>query len=141
MKRLFLALGICLTLSSSALSQGTIVGPGNLILCQTMGQMAVGPTTATIVVTGQANKTTAFCGWHITNTGATGTFTITAGQGAGCGTNTVTLVTVQSVTSTAPSTDHTQYATYSAPVGATPYNICVTPSVATIAATIYYVTF
>ena len=138
MKKLLLALGLCFALSSSALAQGTIVGPGNAILCQTMGQMAVGPTTATIVVTGQANKTTAFCGWHITNTGATGTFTLTVGSGLNCVTNPVVVIPAVNVTSTAPSADHIDYASQQVPAGNT---LCVTSSVATISYVFWYSQF
>jgi hypothetical protein len=138
MKKLLLALGLCLALSSSALSQGTIVGPGNLILCTKIANMAVGPTTITTVIAAVTGQTIHLCGWHITNTGATGTFSISYGTGAACVTGTTVIVTVQNVTSTAPSADHPQYATFSLP----PSNaLCVTPSVATIAATIYYAQF
>jgi hypothetical protein len=137
-KKLLLALGLCLALSSSALSQGTIVGPGNLILCTKIANMPVGPTAITQVIAAVTGQTIHICGWHITNTGATGTFAISYGTGSNCGTGTAVIVTVQNVTSTAPSADHPQFATYSLPISNA---LCVTPSVATIAATVYYAQF
>ena len=140
MKKLFLALGLFFALSPSALSQGPIVGPGQPILCVTAATLAVGPSTITRIITGVSGKSINICGWHITNTGATGTFSFSIGTGTNCGTNTSVVVPAQNVTSTAPITDHIDYAFLTIPstTGGLPTDLCITPSVATIAAVVYY---
>jgi len=97
--------------------------------------MAVGPTTSTVIVAGTAGKAINICGWHITNTGASGTYSFSIGTGAGCVTNNVVVVQPQSISSTAPVTDHIDYAFLTVPTGT---SLCITPSVATIAAVVYY---
>ena len=139
MKRLlFGIMALAAASISPALSQGTIVGPGNLIICTKIANMAVGPTAITQVIAAVTGQSIHICGWHITNTGATGTFAISYGTASNCGTGTTVIITTQNVTSTAPSADHPQYASFSLPVSNA---LCVTPSVATIAATIYYAQF
>jgi hypothetical protein len=135
MKKLLLALGLCFSLSSSALAQGPIVGPGQPILCVTAAQMAVGPSSITRIITGATGKAINICGWHITNTGASGTFSFQIGTGTNCGTNTATVVPAMSISNTAPVTDHIDYAFLTVP---TATDLCVTPSVATIAVVVYY---
>jgi len=143
MKRLLLALGLCLGLSSSALSQPTAVGPANAILCNQIANMAVGPTTSTRLVQGVLGRVIVVCGWHVTNTGAAGTFTFTTGTGGTCGTGTATVIVAQSVSNTAPSADHQSFAFFSTSLvnTGTPTDFCITPSVATIAATVYFAQF
>jgi hypothetical protein len=87
-----------------------------------------------------SGKSINICGWHITNTGATGTFSFSIGTGTNCGTNTSVVVPAQNVTSTAPITDHIDYAflTMPATTGGLPTDLCITPSAATIAAVVYY---
>jgi hypothetical protein len=142
-KKLLFVLALALSaLIPGAQAQGPIVGPGNIILCGKIANMAVGPTSVTQVIAAVAGTSIHLCGWHVTNTGATGTFSITSGSGGTCVTSNAVIVTVQNVTSTAPSADHQQYAYFSvAPVSGTAQAICVTPSVATIAATIFYAQF
>jgi hypothetical protein len=145
MKRLLFALGLCLTLGSSALSQGTVIGPGNPILCgqQIPTQVPIGVSGSTKIISGALNKTIAICGWHVTNSAAAGTFQLTYGTGTNCGTGTVNLTPAFTVTSTAPATDHIDYAVMSIPlvVSGTPFDLCINPSVATIAAIIWAVQF
>jgi hypothetical protein len=141
MKRLLLALGLlALALIPKADAQGPIVGPGQYVLCTGAATLAVGPTTITQIIPSSGTnagtgKSIFICGWHITNTGASGTFTISMGTGTNCGTGTVVLVPATNVTNTAPSADHIDYASLQAPVN---QNICVTPSVGTISFVIYY---
>jgi len=102
--------------------------------------MAVGPSTIQTLIPGSAQKTINLCGWHVTNTAATGTFSISWGQQTTtpCDTNTKVLVPAMNVTNTAPSADHSGYAFTSTPAATPGYAICVTPSVATIAIVLYY---
>ena len=110
MKKLLLALGLCLALSSSALSQGPIVGPGNLILCPLSAQNSIAAGTVQLVVP-VAGQRIYVCGWHVTSIlSTTSTFQFIYGTGATCGTGTVNLTPAFNVTSTAPSADHQSYA-------------------------------
>jgi hypothetical protein len=139
-----LALGLALFAGPSALSQPAIVGPSNAILCNNAAILAVGSTGLTKIITGVAGKAIFICGWHITNTGATGTLAISIGTGANCGSNTVAVVPAINVTSSAPSSDHIDYATIQTPlagVAGTPYDLCVNPSVATIMTLVWYSQF
>jgi hypothetical protein len=137
-----LALGLCLIVGPSAFSQGTIVGPGNAILCPRLATLAVGPSTITQIVPAVTGQTISICGWHVTNTGATGTFSLSYGTGSNCGTGTVLFIPPQNVTSTAPATDHIDYAFFTVPmVAGVAQALCITPSVATIAAVVYYSQF
>jgi hypothetical protein len=141
-KSLIKVLGLALGLlwPSALFAQGPIVGPGNSIICTTASFMAAGPSAATRIIQGVAGKGINICGWHITNTGATGTFSFSIGTGTNCGTNTSTVIPAMSITNTAPVTDHVEYAFLSPPstISGVPTDVCVTPSVATIAAVIYY---
>ena len=116
-------------------AQGPIVGPGQPILCVSAAPFAVGPTTLTTIVAGVAGKAINVCGWHITNTGTTGTFAFSTGTGVNCVTSPTQIVPPQNVTSTAPITDHIDYAFLTIPGG---QSLCILPSVATIAAIVYY---
>lgn len=142
MKKLRLALLLTAALSLSfhapvpAVAENT-VGPSNAILCNKVANVAVGPTSATQIIAGIAGQSIFICGYQVTNTGATGTFTIISGTGSTCTTPT-TLVTVQNVTSTAPATYNVGVAQMQAVAGAT---LCVTPSVATIATTVWFSQF
>src|SRR6266567_5571577 len=115
--------------SDSAHAQGAPVGPTNTILCNKIATLTAGPTTITQVVSAVAGQGISLCGWHVTNTAATGSFSVCYGTGANCGTGTTTIIPSMNVTSTAPSGDHTQYADFTAPLANA---ICITPSVATI---------
>lgn len=135
-KKLSAALFLWLALSSAALAEN-VVGPSNQILCNKVANVAVGVATATQIVAGIAGQSIFICGWQVTNTGATGTFNFTYGTGSTC-TSPTTLVTTQNITSTAPSTYNVGIAQMQVPAGST---LCVTPSVATIATTLFYSQF
>lgn len=143
MRKLLLGLGFALSLCAGAQAQPTTLGPGNAIICNNAAQVAIGTTGLTKVVTGAVNKTLVICGWSVTNTGASGTFQIAYGTGTNCGSNTVNLTPVFSITSTAPATDHQSFAIVGLPFVAsgTAFDLCFNPSVATIAAIIWYVQF
>jgi hypothetical protein len=140
-KKLLFVLALALSaLIPGAQAQGPIVGPGQYVLCTGAATLAVGPTTITQIIpisgtNAGTTKSIYICGWHITNTGATGTFTISTGTGSNCGTGTAVVVPATNVSSSAPSADHIDYASLQAPVGT---NICVTSSVATISYVVYF---
>lgn len=131
--RLALALGI--GLAGPALAQ--TVGPSGQIACNQTATMAVGPTSVQSLVAGVAGKTVFVCGWHVTNTGATGTFSITTGTQTTnpCDTGTKSITPALNVTNAATSGDHVDWAQVSGAVGA---GLCLTPSVATIAAVVWF---
>lgn|SRR5215475_15233673 len=139
MRKLWLVVAALLLSLGPAVPQGQ-VGPANMILCNQVATMGIGPTTIQTLITGVAGRNINLCGWHVTNSGATGTFSITAGQQTTtpCDTNTRTIVPAMNVSNTAPSADHSGYAFFSTPSATPAYNVCVTPSVATIAVVLYY---
>ena len=89
----------------------------------------------TLAVTGKSGQVINFCGWHVTNTAAAGTFAITVGSGSTCGTGTTNITPALNVTSSAPSADHEQFAFFSSTQG---QNLCINPSVTTISGVLYY---
>src|SRR6516162_558367 len=110
MRKLLFALALA-AICGPASAQGPIVGPGQYVLCTGAATLAVGPTTITKIIPPSTDnsgttKSIFICGWHITNTGTTGTFTISYGSGATCGTGTVVAVPATNVSSSAPSADH-----------------------------------
>lgn len=113
------------------------LGPPNQILCNATAPFT-GTGAAATVITGAAGKTIYLCGWHMTNTAATGSFAITTGTTASCGTGTVTWTPTMSVTSTAPTTDHIEFASLSAAAGA---NVCVNATVTTVTGVLWYSQF
>lgn len=116
------------------------VGPPNQIQCNKTAIMAPGPTVATQIVAPVTGQTVYVCGWHVTNTGATGTFSITTGTQTttACDTGTVNITPTFNVTSTAPSSDHIDYSGISSKVS---QGLCITPSVATIGGMVWYAQF
>jgi hypothetical protein len=137
MKRLCAALLLFLGLAGAALAENA-VGPSNAILCNKSIAVAAGSSSITQVVAAITGQAINFCGWSVTNTGATGTFSVQTGTGTNCGTNTVTVVPALSITSTAPATDHVSTAWLTSPISS---ELCWTPSVATISAIFYYSQF
>lgn len=135
MRKILLALWLGL-LSTGALAQA--VGPTNTILCNQKATLAVGPTGLTQMVAAVTGQTINVCGWHVTNTGATGTFLFASGTASNCGSNTVTQIPATNVTNTAPSSDHIEFASWSAPLSTA---LCVNPSVATISVVVWFSQF
>src|SRR6266404_488274 len=64
------------------------IGPTNQIICNKIAMLAAGPTSITQVIAAVAGQGVNLCGWHVTNTGATGNFSISYGTGTNCGTGT-----------------------------------------------------
>lgn len=136
MRKLIAALFILFGLAGAASAQA--VGPTNQIFCNKVATLAVGPTTITQIIAAATGQAINICGWHVTNTGATGTFSFQYGTGSNCGTGTQTLIPALNVTSTAPSSDHIDFAQFGTPISNA---LCVTPSVATISVVVYYAQF
>lgn len=132
-----LALGLLALLLACAPARAQQFGPPNTILCNKSATFT-GTGAAAIVIAGVGGQVVNVCGWHITNTAATGTFSISTGSGAACGTGTVAITPTLSVTSTAPSADHIDYATFNAVVGA---GVCVNATVTTVTGVLWYSQF
>lgn len=138
-----LRLSICLLAALSlslwawapiAKAQG--IGPAVTIYCNKTAQLT-GAAAITQMVPAVAGQTITICGWHVTNTAATGTFQFTYGTGAACVTGNNPITPVFSVSNTAPSSDHTDYGHLPVPPG---NGVCVTPSAVTVAILLYYAT-
>jgi|SRR5579871_3807262 len=129
---------LTLNLSVGAVPTFAQVGPPNQIVCNKVATLAVGPSSITQLVAAVSGQTIYVCGWHMTNTGAAGTFSFQTGTGSNCGTGTATVIPATNVTSSAPSADHIDWAAWSSPIGAA---LCVTPSVATISTVVFYAQF
>ena len=136
MRKLSVALLLYFGLACAALAEP--VGPVNDILCNKIGNLPVGNTTITQIIAGVASQSINICGWHVTNTGATGTYSISYGTGTNCATGTTTVVPTTNVTSTAPDVDHIDYAMVTIPAGNA---LCITSSVATVSTLIFYSQF
>ena len=114
------------------------VGPTNVIFCNQIATQAVGVSSATKIITGVSGKNLVLCGWDVSNTGSTGTFAFQTGTGSNCGTGTATLIPALNITSTAPAVDRQQYATIQVGTPASPLDLCIVPSVNTIAGVVWY---
>lgn len=118
MRKLFLALGLVLSLFAGAQAQPSIIGPPNAIQCNQGASFAAASATTTNVITAVAGQRIYICGWHITSTqSAANTFQLEYGTGSGCSSPT-TITPALVVTSTAPATDHMQFAVTQTAVGA-----------------------
>lgn len=136
MRHLFLLVALAWLIGTAAWAQ-TTVGPPNAIVCNAEAQMAAGPTTIQQLVAPKANTRIYICGWHVTNTAAAGTYQITYGTQTTnpCDTANGNFTPAMNVSSSAPATDHIDYVINQSNVGS---GLCFTPSVATIAAIIYF---
>lgn len=136
MKRLALGLLVLLLAFSPARAPAQAIGSGTTILCNKF-QPFTGAGSLTSVIAGAVGQTIAVCGWHITNTAATGNFDINTGTGTNCGTGTVDVTGVLSVTNTASSSDHIDFAMFSPVVGG---SVCVNATVTTVTGVLWYAT-
>lgn len=133
MKKLRVALGTVSALAVLACATPALpqaVGPTNSILCNKTAQASPASATTTSIIAGVAGHQLAICGWHVTsNQSSVTTFQLEHGtQGGPCTTPTVDTPAF-SVTSTAPSADHVEYASWTLPVGA---QFCVVTTGATV---------
>lgn len=131
MRKLLIALGVvALSLIAGAHAQSPL-GPPNQILCNKQAIANVATATTTSLVNGVAGQNIFVCGWHVTSTQSTAnTFTFESGtQGGPCG-SPVAMTPNFVVTSTAPSSDHVDYAQMQVlPSGA---QLCVVTTGATV---------
>lgn len=130
-----LALVCALLFPGLALAQSPI-GPPNQILCAGAKTFS-GVSAATSLVSAVTNNWVFICGWHVTNTAASGTFQFEYGTQTTnpCDTGTTAVTPVFNVTSSAPSADHVDYAQIAVPRG---NQLCVVPSVTTIAGMVWF---
>lgn len=141
MRRLLLALAF-LVLMPGAQAQGPIVGPGQTILCSNplRGGVPSGGFVGTAALAqiqgmgGIAGQSIYICGWHITNSAASGTFAFSYGTGTNCGTGTTVLIPPVNVSSSAPATDHIDYAFIQIPAG----NSLCQNSTATVSGAVWF---
>lgn len=112
------------------------VGPTNQVICNKQGQLT-GTGASAQIVPSVAGQLIYICGWHITNTAATGTFQLSFGTGATCTTPT-NLTPVLAVSNTAPSADHITAAWASSIAGQT---LCVNATVTTVSVLVFYSQF
>lgn len=99
------------------------VGPINEILCNSItnpGNLTgTGSAVTTKLISAAGSKIIVICGWHVTESGTTaGTFQLEYGTQTTnpCDTGTTVLTPAFSVSSTAPATDHIDFAVLSTPV-------------------------
>ena len=138
MRKQWLLALVLFLLPSLAFAQSGTVGPTNQIYCNKVATLATGSTGDQQVIAAVTGQLVFICGWHITNTGASGTFAFDYGTGSNCGTGKVAVIPAQNVTSNAPSADHTGTAYYNTIASQA---FCVNPSVNTIAGVIFYAQF
>jgi hypothetical protein len=116
MKHFLYVLLVALTSASPASAQGTIIGPGQQVLCIKVAAInAVSATTTQLINNTSTTQSIFICGWHVTSILSTSTtFQFTQGTGGTCAGGTSSIISPPlNVTSTAPSADHIDYATVS----------------------------
>ena len=119
MKKLLLALLLSIT---PAFGQG-VVGPPYQPICNAVAQGAIVTGSSIQYVTPIAGKFIYICGWHVTTSAASGTSTFQISTGT-TGTCPATAMTPAfSLSNTAPSADHIDFAGFATPLG---QNVCVT---------------
>jgi hypothetical protein len=131
-------IGFCWLAWHNSADAENSVGPSNLLLCNKMAQLPAGSTGNTQVIPAVAGQQISICGWEITNTAANGTFAFSTGTGTNCGTGNSAVTPALNISNTAPSVDRQQYAGFGVPTGNA---FCINPSVATIAAIVFYAQF
>jgi hypothetical protein len=123
-----------LACTAPAFAENT-VGPTNQIVCNKQGQLT-GTGAAAQIVAAVPGQSIFICGWHVTNTAASGTFQFTVGTGATC-TSPTNVTPVLSVSSTAPSADHITAAWFGSTAGQT---LCIN-AIATSNVMVFYAQF
>lgn len=131
---LIVFVALFVALFAFARAQNNPVGPGQVIMCPNVAALTPATSASTMIAL-SAGKAVSICGWHVTNSASTGTFSISYGTGSACGTGNVVIVPTQSITSSAPDVDHLPTAFFSTPAG---QSVCLTPSATSIAAVVYY---
>lgn len=138
MKKLGAALlTLWLAYAAPAFAENT-VGPTNQVICNKFAIQSASTAALVSIVPGVANQSIFICGWHVTNSAASGTFTLSQGTGTNCVTTNTVLTPAFNVSSTAPSTDHISYATIGLTQG---NNLCIISSGITLQIEIWYSQF
>lgn len=118
--------------ATEAFAQGQVAGPPNAILCNQAAQVTVTAVSSIFAgVSGVTGQRVYICGWHVTAQSSGGTFQVITGTSSGTTINclggvagsgvpgtgsttvpvsTTTLTPSLAVSSTAPATDHIDYA-------------------------------
>jgi hypothetical protein len=112
------------------------VGPTNQVVCNKQA-LFTGTGSAAQVVAGVTGQSIFICGWHVTNTAASGSFQLLYGTGSTC-TSPTNITPVLSVSNTAPSADHITAAWFNTPAGAT---LCSNATVTTVIVMVFYAQF
>ncbi len=106
------------------------VGPANQVLCNQLVFQTASTASLATILAGVAGKTIFICGWHVTNNVATvATFQLSSGTGTNCATTNTNITPAFNVTSSAPSTDHVEFASLSIATG---NNLCIISSGTTL---------
>ena len=127
MRKAFAALLLCFGLASAALAQ---IGPANQIMCNQLVSQAASTASLATILTGAIGKVIVICGWHVTNSsGTVATFQLSQGTGTNCVTTNTIITPAFNVTSSAPSTDHVEFASLSLTSG---NNLCIISSQTTL---------
>jgi len=114
------------------------VGPPNQILCNQTAILNAAAAGTTQLVVGVTGQRVYMCGWHFTTNTTAGTFQLLVGTGATCTTPT-NFTPAVAVSSTAPSSDHIEFASLN---GAAGQSFCVTTvTSATITGQIWFSQF
>lgn len=122
------ALALAFSPARDADAQG--VGAGLTIPCNKIASATPAAAGTVQVIPGVAGHVYAVCGWHVTsNQSAVTTFQFEYGTQGGPCTSPTTVTPALSVTSTAPSADHIEFASWSAPAGA---QVCVVSTGTTV---------
>ncbi len=106
------------------------IGPGNQVMCNQLVFQTASTASLATILAGVAGKTTFICGWHVTNSaGTVSTFQLSSGTGTNCATTNTNITPAFNVTSSAPSTDHVEFAMLSLVPG---NNLCIISSGTTL---------
>ena len=124
-----------LACAAPAFAENT-VGPSNQVLCNKQA-ILIGTGAAAQIVAAVTGQSIFICGWHVTNTAASGSFQFTFGTGSTCTTPT-SVTGVFSVSNTAPSADHITAAWTNGGAGQT---LCLNATVTTVTGEVFYSQF
>lgn len=111
------------------------LGPPNTVLCNQIVNFSSIATTTQLLAPA-TGKQIYVCGWSVTNSSNSVTYSVSIffGTGAICGTNTVAITPTMSINANAYN-DHSQFAVTSGAAGS---GLCVNPSNAALAGNVYY---
>lgn len=123
--KLFLTLFLALTLLCAGPARPEVIGTPNQAACNQLVFQSASVATIATILSGVAGKIIYICGWDVTASAAGGTFQLSSGTGTNCATTNTNITPPYNVTSTAPATDHADFASLSLAVG---NNLCIISS-------------